>query len=62
MPRGADGPTLNPTHPIIFHNIPYANLGRGMEPGPFGYPLAAVKEIAHAPGVHAGVSSAQFHG
>src|SRR6476469_7210836 len=38
------------------------NLGCGIEPGPFGYHLAAVKEIAHAPGVHAGVSSAQFHG
>ena len=48
MPRGADGPTLNPTLPIIFHNIPYANLGYGMESAHFGYPLAAVKEIARA--------------
>ena len=62
MPRGADGPTLNPTHPIIFHNIPYANLGYGMEPGRFGYPLAAVKEIARVRGLRAGASSAQFHG
>jgi hypothetical protein len=32
MPPGADGPTVNPTHPIIFHNIPYANLVYGVEP------------------------------
>jgi len=62
MPPGAAAPSLDSGLSIIFHNIPYANLGCGIEPGPFGYPLAAVKEIAHAPGVHAGVSSAQFHG
>ena len=33
-----------------------------MEPGRFGYPLAAVKEIARVRGLRAGVSSAQFHG
>jgi hypothetical protein len=62
MPPGADEPTLNPALPIIFHNIPYANLGCGAESEPFGYPLAAVKEIAPAPGGHAGAPSAQFHG
>jgi hypothetical protein len=61
MPRGADGPTLNPAHPIIFHNIPYANLGYRMEPGHFGHPLAPVREIARVRGVRA-VGSAQFHG
>ena len=62
MPPGADEPTLNLTLPIIFHNIPYANLGSGMEPGRFGYPLAAVKEIARLRSLRAGAPSAQFHG
>jgi hypothetical protein len=53
MPRGADGPTLIPTLRIIFHNIPYANLGCGAEPGCFGYPIAAVKEIARVRGLRA---------
>ena len=61
MPRGADGPTLNPTHPIIFHNIPYANLGYGMELGRFGHPLAAVRKIARVCRLRGGVSSVQFH-
>ena len=62
MPHGADGPTLNPTHPIIFHNIPYANLGYGMDPGRFGHPHAAVREIARVCRLRGGVSSVQFHG
>ena len=62
MPPGADEPTLNPALPIIFHNIPYANLGSGMESACFGYPLAAVKEIARLRSLRAGAPSAQFHG
>jgi hypothetical protein len=62
MPRGADGPTLIPTLRIIFHNIPYANLGCGAEPGCFGYPIAAVKEIARVRGLRADVLSSQLHG
>ena len=62
MPPGAAAPSLDSPLPIIFHNIPYANLGCGVEPGPFGYPLAAVREIAPASGLHAGAPSAQFHG
>ena len=62
MPPVADEPTLIPTLPIIFHNIPYANLGSGMESPRFGYRLAAVKEITRALHVRAGAPSAQFHG
>ena len=48
MPPGAVAPSLDSTPTIIFHNIPYANLGCGRKRGSFGYPLVAVKEIPRA--------------
>ncbi len=45
MPPGGATPSLDSPLTIIFHNIPYANLGCGRKPGRFGYPLAAVKEM-----------------
>ena len=62
MPSGADEATLIPALPIIFHNIPYANLGSGMELVRFGYPIAAVNEIVRATSLRGGALSVRFHG
>jgi hypothetical protein len=62
MPPGAAAPSLDPTVPIIFHNIPYANLGYGAEPGRFAYPLAPVKEVRRARRGFAGAPAVWLHG
>jgi hypothetical protein len=62
MPPGAAAPSLNSALPIIFHNIPYANLGCGAGSEPFGYPLVGVKEMRRTGRGFAGASPAPLHG
>jgi len=62
MPPGAAAPSPDSTLPIIFHNIPYANLGCGAGSEPFGYPLVDVKEMRRTGRGFAGASPAPLHG
>ena len=61
MPFGSDDSTSIPALPIIFHNIPYANPGSEVESARFGYPIAAVKEIARQCGLDVSAEPASFH-